>query len=259
MAAGSETYLRRAARIVVLSLFGLLAGCAYHGDSASDLNNPAVQKFTWFSFLDGSDIRETCSALGPNAPARYRLVYNGQYEKQLRIYEIETQPPSGANLPTGGASLRARTKGGTNLANWWIQDSADLLAPWRWRESTAALSPEEMAQFHKALTESGFGSGAPQGLRLPSQDFYWVASGCEAGRFHFYAWRAKRGNLDAARFQDFLLRHDGTGLAFRKPYVLSIEESSAYRPAGGNNGRNPSTNFTVEVHGEGIGGLINAF
>ncbi len=252
MAAESEAYLRRMAKVMVLTLSGLLAGCAYHGNSASNLDNPAVQKFTWFSFLDGSDLREACAALGPNAPARYRLVYNGQYEKQLRIYEIEAQP-------SGGASLRARTKGTTNLANWWVADSADLLAPWRWRESTAALSPAEMAQFHKALVESGFGQGAPQGLRLPSQDFYWVASGCEAGRFQFHAWRAKQGRLDDAKFQDFLLRHDGTGLGFRQPYVLPIEESSAHRPAGGKNGRNPSSNFTVEVSGEGIGGLINAF
>jgi hypothetical protein len=237
---------------MALSLFGLMAGCAYHGDSASDIDNPAVQKFAWFSFLDGNDIREACAALGPQAPARYRLVYNGQYDKQLRIYEIDA-------VPSGGAKLRARSKGGANLANWWIEDTADLLAPWRWRESTSALSPEEMTQFHKALTESGFGSGAPQGLRLPSQDFYWVASGCEAGHFHFYAWRAKRGQLDDARFQDFLLRHDGTGLAFRQPYVLPIEESSNYRPAGGNNGRNPSSNFTLTVSGEGIGGLVNAF
>jgi len=256
MSGRGETYLRRAvsviARVIALSFCGALAGCAYHGNSATDLNNPAAQKFAWFSFLDGNDIREACAALGPKAPAHYRLTYNGQYDKQLRTYEINA-------APAGGANLRARTKGGTNLANWWIQDTSDLLAPWRWRESTAALSPEEMAQFRTLLAESGFGSGAPQGLRLPSQDFYWVAAGCEAGQFHFHAWRAKRGSLDAAKFQDFLLRHDGTGLAFKRPYVLSAEESSQYRPAGGKNGRNPSSNFTLEVSGEGIGGLINAF
>src|SRR5215510_12377168 len=249
MAAGSETTLRRMAQgllgVIALSLSGALAGCAYHGDSATDINNPAVQKFAWFSFLDGNDIRESCAALGPKAPAHYRLTYNGQYDKQLRTYEINA-------LPSGGATLQARTKGGTNLANWWIQDTSDLLAPWHWRESTAALSAEEMAQFRKLWSESGFGSGAPQGLRLPSQDFYWVAAGCEAGQFHFYAWRAKRGALDDAKFQDFLIRHDGTGLAFKRPYVLSVEESSQYRPAGGKNGRNPSSNFTVEVKGEGI-------
>lgn len=248
----SGTHFPLKAAALALSCAGFLAGCAYHGDSVTDIENPAVRKFAWFSFLDGNDIREACAALGPQAPARYRLVYNGQYEKQLRVYEINA-------VPSGGASLHARAKGGTNLAEWWIQDTADLLAPWRWRESRTTLSAAEFAQFSKALADSGYGSGAPQGLRLPSQDFYWVASGCEAGRFHFHAWRAKEGRLDAAKFQDFLLRHDGTGLAFRQPYVLPIEESSAHRPASGKNGRNPSTNFTLTVSGEGIGGLVNAF
>ena len=254
MAAGSGTGFRMMATVIALSSMGawagLLAGCAYHGESVTDIDNPATQKFAWFSFLDGNDIREACAALGPKAPARYRLIYNGQYEEQLRVYEINA-------VPSGGGNLHARAKGHTNLADWWIRDEADLLAPWRWRESTAALSAAEMAQFHKLLTDSGYGQGAPQGLRLPSRDFYWVASGCEAGQFHFHAWRAKSGRLDTAKFQDFLLRHDGTGLAFRPPRVLDISDSP-YRPAGGN-GRNPSSNFTLQVRGEGIGGLINAF
>lgn len=235
---------------LALACAGLLAGCAYHGDSVTDIDNPLVQKTAWFSFLDGHDIRQACAALGPKAPARYRLVYNGQYEEQLRVYEIDA-------VPSGGGNLHVRTKGHTNLADWWIRDTSDLLAPWRWRESRTALSAAEMMQFKTLLAESGFGSGAPQGLRLPSQDFYWVASGCEDGQFHFYAWRARNGRLDAARFQDFLLRHDGTGLAFRPPHVLDISDSP-YRPAGGN-GRNPSSNFTLQVRGEGLGGLVNAF
>jgi len=249
MAGRSGTHRRIVAAVIALSLTGFLAGCAYHGESATDIDNPAVQKFAWFSFLDGNDIREACAALGPKTPARYRLVYNGQYDKQLRVYEINA-------TPAGGANLHVRTKGATNLANWWIQDTSDLLAPWRWRESTAALSPAEMTQFHKALTESGYGSGAPQGLRLPSQNFYWVASGCEAGQFHFYAWRAKNGRLDAAKFQDFLLRHDGTGLPLRPPHVLNIDERQRLGTA---KGRNFTGDFTLEVRGEGLGGLINAF
>ena len=255
MSRRAETWFHPKRCVTALSLIGGLigglAGCAYHGDSVTDIDNPGVRKFAWFSFLDGNDIREACAALGPKAPARYRLVYNGQYEEQLRVYEVDA-------APSGGGNLHARAKGHTNLADWWIRDSADLLAPWRWRESRTALSTAEMAQFRKVLADSGYGSGAPQGLRLPSQDFYWVASGCEAGQFHFYAWRAKRGQLDAAKFQDFLLRHDGTGLAFRPPHVMDINDSP-YRPAGGKNGRNPSSNFTLQVRGEGIGGLVNAF
>jgi hypothetical protein len=251
----ADSWFHVKATVIALSLSGCLAGCAYHGESKTDIDNPAVQKFAWFSFVDGHDIREACAAQAAagelKAPARYRLIYNGQYEEQLRVYEIDA-------APSGGGNLHVRAKGHTNLADWWIRDTADLLAPWRWRESTAALSPAEMAQFRQLLGDSGFGSGAPQGLRLPSRDFYWVAAGCEAGQFHFYAWRAKGGRLDAAKFQDFLLRHDGTGLAFRPPHVLDLSDSPN-RPAGGKNGRNPSSNFTLQVRGEGIGGLANAF
>ncbi len=49
------------------------------------IDNPAVRKVAWFSYLDGNDIRE---AARPGAPDRFRLVYNGQYEKQIRSYEI---------------------------------------------------------------------------------------------------------------------------------------------------------------------------
>jgi hypothetical protein len=224
-------------------------GCAYHGAARTDIDNPAVQKFAWFSFLDGHDIREACAGLGPTAPAHYRLVYNGQYAEQIRAYEIVGQP-------SGGAALTARAKGPSNLSDWWIASTQDLLAPWRWHESTAALSPAEMAQFRSALAASGFGSGAPQGLRLASQDFYWVAAGCEAGQFHYYAWVEKDGRLDAARFQDFLLRHDGTGLPLRPPHVLNADERQRLGTA---RGRNFNGDFTLEVRGEGLGGLINAF
>src|SRR3982750_1992701 len=102
MARRTGSWFRKIAGAVVLSLSApsaaVLAGCAYYGDAATDIDNPAVQKFAWFSFLDGHDIREACAALGPKAPARYRLIYNGQYEKQLRVYEIDAVPSGGANL-----------------------------------------------------------------------------------------------------------------------------------------------------------------
>ena len=74
----------------------LLAGCTYRGD----IDNPAVRKVSWFSYLDGTDIRTACAE---GAPDSYRLVYNGRYEEQLRSYEITAD---GA----GGAYLVARAK-----------------------------------------------------------------------------------------------------------------------------------------------------
>ena len=238
-------FLTRLASVIFLAC----NGCAYHGAASTGIDNPAVQKFAWFSFLDGHDIREACASLGAQAPAHYRLVYNGQYSEQIRAYEI-------VGNPAGGAELTARAKGHSKLSDWWIASTQDLLAPWRWRESTAALSAAEMAQFRAALSASGYVSGAPQGLRLASQDFYWVAAGCEAGQFHYYAWVEKDGDLSAAKFQDFLMRHDGTGLPLRPARALNTDERQRLGTA---RGRNFNGDFTLEVRGEGLGGLINAF
>src|SRR5690242_20707907 len=64
--------------LIAAAALGLLAGCAYHGDHRGTVDNPGVRKVAWFSYLDGGDIRDTCA---PGSPDRFRLVYNGQYEK----------------------------------------------------------------------------------------------------------------------------------------------------------------------------------
>ncbi len=49
------------------------------------------------------------------------------------------------------------------------------------------------------------------GLRLHSQDFYWLVAGCESGQFHFNAWadQAPRASgFTRTTFLDFLLKHD---------------------------------------------------
>jgi hypothetical protein len=222
----------------------LLGGCAYHGAARSDIDNPAVRKVAWFSYLDGNDIREHCA---PGAPDQYRLVYNGQYEKQLRSYEIVSD-----GTPNGGAYFVARALGQSNLAEVSLDD---LMAPWRWQKSESRLSAAEFAQFRHLLAQSGWGQGAPQGKLLHSRDFYWVAAGCRDGRFHFDAWVDAQGDFRTIRFQDFLLARDKTGVAFRKPMpVRPIDRTEQGRPR-----ERSAPIFALTVSGEGIGGLVNAF
>ena len=109
-------WLRRLWRVTCITI--LLAGCTYRGD----IDNPAVRKVSWFSYLDGTDIRTACVE---GAPDSYRLVYNGRYEEQVRSYEITAD---GA----GGAYLTARAKGRTNAFDVSFDD---VLAPWRWKRS----------------------------------------------------------------------------------------------------------------------------
>jgi hypothetical protein len=222
----------------------LVGGCAYHGPARTDIDNPAVRKVAWFSYLDGHDIRNGCVA---GAPDRFRLVYNGQYEKQIRSYEITQASPN-----PGGAYFTARAMGATNLAEVRLDD---LLAPWRWQKSETQLSPAEFDHFRDLLVQSGWGNGAPQGKMLHSRDFYWVASGCRNGQFHFDAWVDAQGDFREIKFQDFLLARDQTGLAFRKPVqVLPRDRTEQGQPRD-----RAGTIFVLTVSGEGIGGLLNAF
>jgi hypothetical protein len=222
----------------------LLGGCAYHGPSRSDIDNPVVRKVGWFSYLDGNDIQERCAA---GALDRFRLVYNGQYEEQIRSYEITQASPS-----PGGAYFTARAMGPNNLSQVSL---SDLLAPWRWQKSEAQLSAAELDQFRGLLTQSGWGGGAPQGKILNSRDFYWVASGCHNGQFHFDAWVDAQGDFGEIKFQEFLLARDKTGVPFRKPFeVLPRDRTGQGQPRE----RSP-TIFTLTVSGEGIGGLVIAF
>lgn len=222
----------------------VLCGCAYHGPGNSDIDNPAVRKVAWFSYLDGNDIRESCAA---GSPDRFRLVYNGQYEAQLRSYELTADGAS-----NGGAYFVALALGKSSLTEVSLDD---LLAPWRWQKSETKLSGAEFDQFRDVLAQSGWGRSAPQGKILHSRDFYWVASGCRDGQFHFDAWVDAQGDFQRIKFQEFLLARDKTGIAFRKPVkVLPIDRTEQGRPR-----ERSAPIFALTVSGEGIGGLVNAF
>jgi hypothetical protein len=222
----------------------LVGGCAYHGPARTDIDNPVVRKVAWFSYLDGNDLRQGCVA---GAPDRFRLVYNGQYERQIRSYEVVQASPN-----PGGAYFVARAMGPTNLAEVKLND---LLAPWQWQKSETQLSGAELDQFRDLLTQSGWGSGAPEGKILHSRDFYWVASGCHNGQFHFDAWVDAQGDFREIKFQDFLLARDKTDVAFRKPFKVRPLD----RTEQGQARERSATIFALTVSGEGIGGLVNAF
>jgi hypothetical protein len=228
----------------------LLGGCAYHEGQQVDINNPIVRKVGWFSYLDGNDIREVCAKGGSE---RYRLVYNGQYDEQLRTYELYvSQDGSGilnARALNGGAPLQVST--------------SDPFAPWDWKQSQVKLTAAEVADFRALLKESGYGGGAPQGLKLHSRDFYWVVAGCQNGNFQYDAWNNRPqsmapGGFSQIKFVNFLLKHDQTGLAFRPEHTTTPIERDFYR-SGGDDAATPKGTFVLTVRGDGLGGILNAF
>lgn len=230
--------------LVVVGLGFLMGGCAYQSagnqGAGMGIDNPVERKFTWFSYLDAADIRNSCAAGGPD---QWRLVYNAQFDKQVRAYDI-----------LGGASpvITARARGTSgNLLNLEFDSFEGMFGPWNFRQSQQPLTPAELTELVGLLRQSGFAVSDQSGLRLHSQDFYWLVAGCEKRQFHFNAWAAHASDtkLDRVRFLDFLLRRDATGIVYRKPHAVTYREK---RGDSGGSDRNFTGAFTITVHADGI-------
>lgn len=90
---------------------GLLAGaCTYTGKPA---DNPVERRFTYMSYLAADDLRAVCTA---GTPERYRFVYNAEYSRQVRLYEVEIEP-DGRGAVLEARILAARRSGRSNLAS----------------------------------------------------------------------------------------------------------------------------------------------
>lgn len=193
----------KTAIILGLSLgLAVLAGCAYRGE----IDDPVTIKGTWFSYLNGDDIRAACV---PGAEPWYRLVYNGAYDEQLRAYEVIGDGAGGAHY-----TARVMTGSGLDLTKFSLYD---LTAAGGWTKAQDRLSPAELAEFEWLLEDSDAFGPAPAGLRLASGQFYWISGLCRDGRFHFNAWRYRSARYDRLRFPAGLLDHDGTGIAVNPP------------------------------------------
>jgi len=217
-------------------LCGLLAGCATDGATG----NPLTQRFVWFRYLNGDDIRQNCF---PGSPSRTRLVYNGRYQEQLRRYEVIA---NGA----GGALLDSRAQGRASLTRVTLND---VMAPWRWQQAEIRLSPQEVAELEAALQRSGFFGPPPVGLRLPSAGFYWLAVGCREGRLYFNAWLHPSEGFSALAFPDFLFARDGTGVAVNPPRRIDAAELAFQRTRPAATGR--QRNFWLTVGDGGLRGM----
>src|SRR3546814_378669 len=97
--------LLRAAAVLLPCL--LLAACLYRGN----IDDPMTIKATWLSYLNGDDMRAACVE---GAPLQYRLIYNADYDEQLRSYEVTGTP--GSDGDAGGGRLVVRVLGSSGIA-----------------------------------------------------------------------------------------------------------------------------------------------
>jgi hypothetical protein len=191
-------------RLALAILLAPLAACS----NVERANDPVTGRLSWFSLLEGRDIREACV---PGAPARYRFVYNGNYDEQTRVYDV-TRTEAGAafkvSVSTGFATLFQYRTGAQN--------------PWNpIRESRAPVDLDTYRALARALEADGFGQPSRTDVAFPSWNYYWIVSACADGKYHLNGWLNGTSDgktaFNALTFPAFLQKLDQTEIAFVNP------------------------------------------
>lgn len=223
--------------MAAIGLAASVSACAYGGPT----DNPIATSLTWFSYAGAGDIRRACAA---GAPDRYRFIYNGLYDVQVRTYDVAARPDGDALLSTsvrGPADLVA----GLSIT--------DPLKPWRGFRGETPLRPAEVAALKQALVADGFLEAPRVGLQLPSNEFYWLAAACIDGRFHLNGWLYPSPGFRRLTFPALLQRLDPLDVPFYGARGVN-ERTESYTPPLGN--RSPGdTTFILQLGRNGLVGI----
>lgn len=210
----------------------LLAGaCTYAGSN----DNPILRKATWFSYVGGDDIRRDCR---PGQYDKYRLIYNGTWDEQVRAYDL-------VRSATGqGALLFTTVFAGGSIGIVQLLDP--YAGPWGGVHTDRKLDETQYRDLVAAIERSGLGQPSPAGLRLHSESFYWVAISCVGGQFHFNAWDYP-DRIKQVVFDRPLFALDNTGVAVNPVHPYDWSARMDIRTYNATN-----TNFELMVGNNGL-------
>lgn len=226
---------------VVGAVLGTAVLLALAGPLRAD--NFLLRGFTWFGYLEGKELRDTCA---PGAPDRLRFVYNAVYQEQVRVYEA-TRAGSGA---PGSLTARVLTK--LRLSSFGL---AEIFLGTRDPSSTVPVPADAFDHLVAATIADGYGDRVPDGLTLPSDGFYWIASGCLGGRWAIQGWVHPGERFEALRFPAILFAGDGTGVAINNP--RAVDAGERMRARSGNQSRlDVQPAFDVKLTDNGIAGRM---
>lgn len=223
------------APIAVLAALGVgLGACTYRTGYEE---NPITRSFAWFSYLNADDIRTQCAGGGPD---RYRIVYNAVWQEQVRTYDFTVRGE--------GSDFVVQVRGSADFSNPIPLD--DLLKPWRGETRRGRIGRDELSAVQAALRESGFYEPVPQGLRVQSWGFFWVAAACEDGRFRFNAWAYPSERFEKVVLATPLRAVDGTGIPFNPPRETWEPDREEDKDI---------DRYQLVVEGDGFGGNLKLF
>lgn len=212
----------------------LLAGCSYRGPADTFLG----QRATWFSYLNGDDLRAACR---PGAPERLRLVYNADFSRQARTYDV-------VPAPDGGAVVQQSVAQGLTLSGAELLDPLSIGAP---RRGEARLTAAERADLEARLQASGAFDSPPRGLRLNSADTWWLVTGCRGGAYFLTAFVYPSARFAAIRFAEPLVRRDTVAVPIAPPTAARFDPERRCQDRGSEG----YVCFSLEVGADGLVGI----
>lgn len=184
--------------LLTIAMFGVAACTTYTGEPA----NPIERSLTWFSYLAGDDIKAACRS---GAPDRYRFVYNGIYQRQIRGYEL---------TPTAtGAELTVRARGISGQVDRFGFDHP--FGPWEMVNGRAELDNATAAKIVDDFATAVATSPSAAGKNLDSNAYYWIVASCSGGVFSLHGFLYPDVDTNALAFAKLLLAHDDSGVPFR--------------------------------------------
>jgi len=186
---------------VTLALAALTA-CEYH---PGDLDNPINRKAVWLSFLSGDDIRKSCVA---GAPDYLRIVYNGRWYEQVRVYQVVGVAPY---------TLNQRVIGPADLSHIDATMASETMTG---KIARTDLGEAKYKALAASLDTAIASTPAKVDQTMASDSYYWLASGCRGGKFIFDAWQFQQPGFDGLTFPAQLLAEDKTGIAFSSPHEM---------------------------------------
>jgi hypothetical protein len=212
----------------------MLTSCSYEGGN----EQPAIRKFTWFSYIAAEDIKKKCIH---DSKTQYRFVYNGVYNEQVRTYDIVQIGRYRYDIKITVAEEADITSFSLDLNN------PDLFQPWEPKVSVTNVSTEDINILEQTLKDIGFFESVPRNIKLSSIDFYWVISTCIDDKFHQNAFYWPNKKFKKAEFPKLLKIWDFTGIPVNPPRRTSI--LSVYGTTDSKDHRN---HFDLEFDANGV-------
>jgi len=242
---GDARARRRCLTAVAVAVTMFVGACGYTGPTAYSV----VRNFTWFEYANGEDIRDACR---DGDGEHYRFIYNARFHEHLRWYDLVRPDAAAPAALTARMSRRGQTVFRFDLS-FPLDDPA---SPFRDSVETTTVSTADVEELVAAMDRSGAFDPGPDGLRLPSNSFYWLVMACRDGRFTFSAYHYDTDRFEAVGFDRPLFRLD--------PLTDPAPGAEAMRPqdiAAGRHGppgerTHEQAPFVLEV---GDNGLVTVF